>query len=175
MSWWVRRRLCNPQKYMVAPKQLPEHRTGSTGESYWTWMSGFALFVVLYLFNAQTFLIDKNVFAGFIGGGDVASPVSLLGDGLLVVYDGICSRVGQRKNGDLIVGAGVRLRDCGHLHCLPSVCRSRAFLLTGAMLATAMSANADGDHPGQKKTVAAMKAGHPDPMHPMRAKQTQAY
>ena len=53
----------NPQKYMVAPKQLPEHLHWFYWESYWTWMSGFALFVVLYLFNAQTFLIDKNVFA----------------------------------------------------------------------------------------------------------------
>ena len=45
----------NPQKYLVAPKQLPDHLHWFYWESYWTWMSGFALFVVLYLFNAQTF------------------------------------------------------------------------------------------------------------------------
>src|SRR6478752_3878094 len=51
----------NPQKYLVAPKQLPEHLHWFYWESYFTWMSGFALFIVLYLFNAGTFLVDKNV------------------------------------------------------------------------------------------------------------------
>jgi uncharacterized membrane protein len=51
----------NPQKYLVAPKTLPEHLHWFYWESYWTWMSGFALFVVLYLFNAGSFLVDKNV------------------------------------------------------------------------------------------------------------------
>ena len=52
-----------------------------------------------------------------------------------------------------------------------------AFLLTGAMLATAMSANvAMVIIPGQRKTVAAMKAGQtPDPIHPMRAKQRSVH
>ncbi|MGS0759347.1 urate hydroxylase PuuD, partial [Roseateles sp. GG27B] len=35
----------NPQKYMVAPPNLPQHLHWFYWESYWTWMSGFALFV----------------------------------------------------------------------------------------------------------------------------------
>jgi uncharacterized membrane protein len=31
-------------------------------ESYSTWLTGFALFTVLYLFNAVTFLVDKKVY-----------------------------------------------------------------------------------------------------------------
>ena len=50
------------QKYPVAPERLPEHLHWSMWESYSTWLTGFALFAVLYLFNASTFLIDKNVF-----------------------------------------------------------------------------------------------------------------
>jgi uncharacterized membrane protein len=52
-----------------------------------------------------------------------------------------------------------------------------AFLLTGAMLATAMSANvAMVIIPGQRKTIASMKAGTtPDPIHPMRAKQRSVH
>ena len=62
----------------MAPKQLPEHLHWFYWESYWTWMSGFALFVVLYLFNA-TFLIDKNVYAwGSSGAAIVASLVYLV-------------------------------------------------------------------------------------------------
>ncbi len=41
---------------------LPEHLHWFYWESYWTWLTGFALFTVLYLFNAGTFLIDKNVY-----------------------------------------------------------------------------------------------------------------
>ena len=71
----------NPQKYMVAPKQLPEHLHWFYWESYWTWMSGFALFVVLYLFNAQTFLIDKNVFAWGSSAAAIAASLVYLGMG----------------------------------------------------------------------------------------------
>ena len=47
-TWWRRR-------------ALPEHLHWFYWESYWTWMTGFALFTVLYLFNASSFLVDKNV------------------------------------------------------------------------------------------------------------------
>jgi uncharacterized membrane protein len=50
-------------KYMVAPRwrPLPENLHWSYWESYSTWLTGMALFTVLYLFNAGTFLIDKSV------------------------------------------------------------------------------------------------------------------
>ena len=44
----------HPQKYLVAPKTLPEHLHWFYWESYSTWLTGFALFTVLYLFNAGT-------------------------------------------------------------------------------------------------------------------------
>ena len=167
----------NPQKYMVAPKQLPEHLHWFYWESYWTWMSGFALFVVLYLFNAQTFLIDKNVFAwGSSAAAIVASLVYLVMG--WVVYDGICRAFGQRKNGDLIVGVLVFVYVIAATFIACHLFAGRAaFLLTGAMMATAMSANVlMVIIPGQRKTVAAMKAGQkPDPMHPMRAKQRSVH
>ena len=167
----------NPQKYMVAPKQLPEHLHWFYWESYWTWMSGFALFVVLYLFNAQTFLIDKNVFAWGSSAAAIAASLVYLVMGW-VVYDGICSVFGQAKNGDLIVGilVFVYVIIATFIACHLFAGRA-AFLLTGAMLATAMSANvAMVIIPGQRKTVAAMKAGQtPDALHPMRAKQRSVH
>ena len=167
----------NPQKYMVAPKQLPEHLHWFYWESYWTWMSGFALFVVLYLFNAQTFLIDKNVFAWDSSAAAIVASLVYLVMGW-VVYDGICRAFGQRKNGDLIVGVLVFVYVIAATFIACHLFAGRAaFLLTGAMLATAMSANVlMVIIPGQKKTVAAMKAGQkPDPMHPMRAKQRSVH
>ena len=51
----------NPQKYMVAPKKIHTKLHWFYWESYSTWLSGFALFTVLYLYNAGTFLIDKSL------------------------------------------------------------------------------------------------------------------
>jgi uncharacterized membrane protein len=167
----------NPQKYMVAPKQLPEHLHWFYWESYWTWMSGFALFVVLYLFNAQTFLIDKNVFAWGSSAAAIAASLVYLVMGW-VVYDAICRVFGQKKNGDLMVGILVFVYVVIATWIACHLFSGRAaFLLTGAMLATAMSANvAMVIIPGQRKTVAAMKAGTPpDPIHPMRAKQRSVH
>ena len=36
------------QKYLVAPDALPEHLTWFKWESYATWLSGFALMILLY-------------------------------------------------------------------------------------------------------------------------------
>src|SRR5450830_1097977 len=47
----------NPQKYLLAPKTLPQNLHWFFWEYYSTWLSGFALFSVLYLFNAGTFLV----------------------------------------------------------------------------------------------------------------------
>jgi uncharacterized membrane protein len=163
--------------YMVAPKQLPENLHWFYWESYWTWMSGFALFVVLYLFNAQTFLIDKNVFAWGSSGAAIGAALVYLVMGW-VVYDTICKVFGQKKNGDLIVGIAVFIYVIVATYIACHLFSGRAaFLLTGAMLATAMSANvAHIIIPGQKKTIAAMKAGEkPDPIHPMRAKQRSVH
>ena len=167
----------NPQKYMVAPKQLPDHLHWFYWESYWTWMSGFALFVVLYLFNAQTFLIDKNVFAWDSSAAAIAASLVYLVMGW-VVYDAICRVFGQKRNGDAIVGALVFVYVIVATYVACHLFAGRAaFLLTGAALATAMSANVlMVIIPGQRKTVAAMKAGQtPDPIHPIRAKQRSVH
>ena len=78
-----------------------------------------------------------------------------------MVYDGICRAFGQRRNGDLIVGVLVLVYVVVATFIACHLFAGRAaFLLTGAMLATAMSANVlMVIIPGQRKTVAAMKAG----------------
>jgi len=162
----------NPQKYLVAPKSLPEHLHWFIWESYSTWLTGFALFTVLYLFNAQIFLVDKNVF-DWSAGAAVAAALAFLAAGW-IVYDAICRLFGQRARGDLIVGVLL----FGFVVAATWVaCRlfagRAAFLLVGAMLATAMSANVlVWIIPGQRKVIAQMRAGQPvDPVHGQRAKQ----
>src|ERR671911_2259733 len=46
------------QKYLTAPPELPEPLHWFKWEAYTTWLSGFALLVVLYYFDADTRLVD---------------------------------------------------------------------------------------------------------------------
>ena len=166
----------HPQKYLVAPRQMPAHLHWFYWESYSTWLTGFALFTVMYLFNAGSFLVDKSVLDW--------SPAAAIGASLAFlvvcwfVYDTICRAFGQKKHGDLIVGAGVLVFVvfASWLACQLFAGRA-AFLLVGAMLATSMSANVlVWIIPGQRKVVAQLKAGQPvDPVHGWRAKQRSVH
>ena len=97
----------HPQKYTVAPQVIPEHLHWFYWESYATWLSGFALFTVLYLYQASTFLIDKSLYA-WSSPAAITAALGFLVVGW-VVYDVICRVFGQRANGDRIVGIGVTL------------------------------------------------------------------
>src|SRR5450432_1860634 len=48
-------------KYLVAPAKMPDELTWFKWEAYTTWLSGFALLVLVYYFNADLFLIDRAV------------------------------------------------------------------------------------------------------------------
>jgi uncharacterized membrane protein len=166
----------NPQKYMVAPRTLPEHLHWFYWESYSTWLTGFALFTVLYLFNAGTFLVDRSVHEWSAAAAAAAALAFLVA--FWLVYDLICRAFGQKRSGELIVGAGVVafVVLASWLACQLFAGRA-AFLLVGAMLATAMSANVFfWIIPGQRTVVAQMKAGQPvDPIHGQRAKQRSVH
>ena len=165
-------------KYMVAPrwKPLPENLHWSYWESYSTWLTGFALFTVLYLFNAGSFLIDKSVHDWSPGAAIGASLGFLVA--FWLIYDAICRTLGQKKNGDLIVGGlvFVFVIFASWLACQLFAGRA-AFLLVGAMLATAMSANVFfWIIPGQRKVVADLRAGRsPNPVHGQRGKQRSVH
>jgi uncharacterized membrane protein len=167
-------------KYMVAPPNLPDKLHWSYWESYSTWLSGFALLTVLYFFNASTFLVDKRVY-DWSGQAAILGALAYLVLGW-VVYDLICRVFGRAKDGsvggDLKVGILVFIYTCvaAYIACHFFAGRA-AFLLTGAMLATVMSANVFMVIiPGQRKVVAAMRAGQPvDANHGKRGKQRSVH
>ena len=149
----------NPQKYMVAPKKIHTKLHWFYWESYSTWISGFALFTVMYLWNASTYLIDKSLMDW--------SPAVAITAALSFfvvfwfVYDAICRVFGFRKNGELIVATLMLcvVAFASWLACQLFAGRA-AFLLVGAMIATAMSANVFvWIIPGQRKVVVAMTSG----------------
>ncbi len=170
----------NPQKYIGAPPALPKHLHWFYWESYSTWLTGFSLFTVLYLFQAGTFLIDQNVHAW----SPLAAVHAALGFlvGFWLIYDIVCRTLGQRRvgplSGDALVGLVVLgvIVAASWLACQLFAGRA-AFLLVGAMVATAMSANVFfWIIPGQRKVVAAIQAGQPiDPVHGQRGKQRSVH
>ncbi|MGY8524976.1 urate hydroxylase PuuD [Paracidovorax citrulli] len=163
----------NPQKYLGAPKTLPGNLHWFYWESYSTWMTGFGLLVVLYLFNASTFLIDRNVY-DMSPGAAVGLAIAYLLVGW-VVYDCICRLFGKN---DKVVGLLVALYVVLAAYVACNLFSGRAaFLLTGAMMATIMSANVlVWIIPGQRKMVAAVREGRPvDPIHGKHGKQRSVH
>ena len=165
-------------KYMVAPRwrPLPENLHWSYWESYSTWLTGFGLLTVLYLFNAGSFLIDRNVHV-WEPSAAVAAVLTFLVV-FWVLYDTICRTLGRGKHGDLRVGVLVLSLVVFAAWAACHLFAGRAaFLLVGAMMATAMTANVFfWIIPGQRKVVAQLRAGQePDRIHGIRGKQRSVH
>jgi uncharacterized membrane protein len=164
----------NPQKYLVAPPELPSELHWFKWEAYSTWLSGFALLTIVYYFNAQAMMVDKAV-------ADL-STWQAVGIGLAslvagwTVYDLLCrSRLGQH---DLAFGVVMFLLLVGAAYVLTHLLSGRAaYIHIGAMIGTIMVANvAHVIIPGQRKMVNAMMAGQkPDPVHGLKAKQRSVH
>ena len=123
-------------KWTVAPRELPEPLHWFKWEAYATWLSGFALLVVLYYFNADTYLVDESV-------RDISSAagitLSLLGLGVAwLVYDVACRVI----RNEFALGLLVLVFVAAAAYGASQVFSSRAsYLQVGAMLGTIMAAN----------------------------------
>ena len=164
----------NPQKYLGAPGKLPDRLHWFYWESYSTFLTGFALFTAIYLFQADTFLIDPRVHAW-----TPASAVACVLAFLVVfwfAYDAICRLFDQGSQvvAGTLVAALVAF--ASWLACDLFAGRA-AFVLAGGMMATTMSANVFfWIIPGQRRVIAQMKAGEPvDPAHGRRARQRSVH
>ncbi len=157
------------QKYLVAPERLPEHLTWFKWESYATWLSGFALLVLVYYLGADLFLIDRTVF-------DVGAPLAILislaslSIGWLV-YDQLCkSKLGESPTTLMaLLFVVLVVMAWGYTQ----VFSGRAALLhLGAFTASIMTANVFFViMPNQRIVVDDLKAGRtPDPKYGKIAK-----
>ncbi|MEM8957466.1 MAG: urate hydroxylase PuuD, partial [Pseudomonadota bacterium] len=162
------------QKYSVAPERMPEDLIWFKWESYATWLSGFALLVLIYYLGAELYLIDPNV-ADLPVWGAIAISLGSLGFGWLA-YDAICkSRFGE-DNTKLMMGLYLILVAMAWGYT--QVFSGRAALLhLGAFTATIMSANVFFIIiPNQKIVVADLRAGRtPDPKYGVIAKQRSTH
>ena len=164
----------NPQKYLGAPKRLPEHLHWFYWESYSTFLTGFALFAAIYLFQADTFLIDPRVHA-WAPAPAIACALAFLAV-FWLGYDAICRLFdqGDQRIAGALIAALVAF--ASWLACDLFAGRA-AFVLVGGMMAATMSANVFfWIIPGQRKVIAQMKAGETvDQAHGRRAKQRSVH
>ena len=166
----------HPVKFASKPPQMPANLHWFYWESYSTWITGFALLTVSYLWNASAYLIDKSRM-DWQPSTAVAVALSFFVV-FWLLYDAICRLFGKGKRGDAIVGAAVTVLVCAASYLACHLFAGRAaFLLVGAMIATTMSANVFfWIIPGQRTVVADIKAGRPvDPVHGVRGKQRSVH
>ena len=160
------------QKYQVAPPRLPEHLHWFKWEAYTTWLSGFALLVVLYWLDADTRLVDPAV-------ADLSAwqAVAISAGGLVLawlVYDAAC----RYLRDDRLVAAAVAALVTFSAFAAGELLASRAaFLQVGAMLGTIMAANVFFVIiPAHWELVRAKQEGRePDPQPGLRAKQRSVH
>ena len=161
-------------KYLVAPARMPDELTWFKWEAYTTWLSGFALLVVVYYLGAELYLIDKSVL-------DLTAPTAAaVAFGSLVLawllYEALCrSPLGRHEVALALVGYVFLV---GLTYAFTHVFSGRgAFTQIGALIGTIMVANVFIIViPNQKKTVAALLAGKaPDPRWGEEAKQRSVH
>jgi uncharacterized membrane protein len=162
------------QKYTLAPATLPEKLHWFKWEAYWTWLSGFALFVLIYWGSASTYLVDPAVMDLAPGTAVAISAVMLVSG--WVIYDLAC-RSALAKNEHALLGVAVGLLAISAFAACHIFSGRGAFLQVGAMTGTIMVANvAMVIIPGQRKMVAAMQAGQlPDPKYGASGKQRSVH
>jgi uncharacterized membrane protein len=157
------------QKYLVAPAALPEHLTWFKWESYATWLSGFAMLVLVYWLGAELYLIDPGVMDLTVWQAVALSAASLAVGWL--VYDRLCcSALGERPMVLMVVLFWVLVAaSWGYTQLFSG---RAAMLHLGAFTATIMSANVFlVIIPNQTIVVADLKAGRrPDPKYGKIAK-----
>ena len=158
------------QKYGVAPAELPAELTWFKWEAYATWLSGFALLVVMYYLGAEIFLIDRGRLDLPVWAAIAISAGSLVLGWL--AYDALCkSRLGLH-DGRLAVILFVALVAAAWAYDQVFTGRA-AYLHAGALIGTMMVANVFFIIiPNQKVVVADLIAGRsPDPALGRQAKQ----
>ena len=142
------------KKFRNAPQQLPAVLHWFKWEAYTTWLSGFALLVVVYYFNAQGFLINPQVSAVSTSQAITLGIVAVIGSWL--VYDGLCRSPLQRL--PLLLGTCIFFALVALAWGLSAVFSARAaYIHVGAAIGTMMVGNVFFVIiPAQKEMVAAL-------------------
>ncbi len=126
------------RKYSVAPSEVPDHLTWFKWESYSTWLSGFALMVVIYWVGGELYLIDSAKSDFELWQAIIISAASLVIGWF--IYDFLCKSRFRNNPSLLMVVLFFILVVMGWSY--NQIFTGRAvFLHLGAFTATIMTAN----------------------------------
>jgi uncharacterized membrane protein len=166
--------LYRSQKYGLPPARMPEPLHWFKWEAYTTWLSGFALLVVLYYFDADLRLVDADA-ADLAAWAAIVLSLGGLALGWLV-YEALCRTVGGRSQ-IALAAVGVVAVAVAAWGATELFAPRAAYLQVGAMLGTIMAANVlVSIIPAHRKLVAAMEEGRePDPAPLLEAKQRSVH
>ncbi len=162
------------QKYRLAPEKLPATLHWFKWEAYWTWITGFALLVLVYYANAEVFLIDAEVMPLSQGGAIGIGLASLVAG--LAVYEGLCRS--PLRNSDAGLALAILVFFALVAWALAQLFSGRgAFIHFGAILGTIMAGNvAHIIIPGQRELVRAKQEGRePDAKYALAGKQRSVH
>lgn len=127
------------EKLLMGPTKVPDHLHWFKWESYWTWMSGFALLSLIFYTGSGTFLLDETISDITYGKAVLLSLFSIFGSWFF--YDFIWERKSIRENpmpGHLLTLGWF----FGMTYILTHTISGRAaYIHIGAMLGTWMTAN----------------------------------
>jgi uncharacterized membrane protein len=159
-------------KYRLAPPRLPEPLYWFKWEAYTTWLSGFALMVFLYYFNADTYLIDKSV-ADLSDGVAIGISIGLLAVAW-IVYDALCRLL---RNELVLAAALLGLTTLAAWGASELFSGRASYVQVGSMLGTMMVGNVFFVIiPAHWGLIRAKEAGRePDPAPALRAKQRSVH
>ncbi|NLZ09951.1 MAG: urate hydroxylase PuuD [Alcaligenaceae bacterium] len=169
------------QKYQTAPAELPKDLHWSFWKSYTTWLSGFALFAIMYMSNPTFFLANPGSpwqWVRDLSGWQLNTVALVFLLGGWIVYDQLCRRISPNMERDGVLSIAVAIMMVVVAWLSIQIFQGRAaFLITGAVMATAMSANVFfWIIPGQRRMVNAMKKGDaPNPIDGKRGKQRSVH
>jgi uncharacterized membrane protein len=147
------------EKYKLAPEQQPKTLHWFKYEAYFTWLSGIVLLMIVYYFNAASFMVDSAVM-------DIKPGTS--------IFIGIASLVLGWIFYDLLCKSAIVQRKFSFMVCMFIFISAMAFILSqflsgraayvhiGAMIGTMMAGNVfKVIIPSQKALVRAAKYGKP--------------
>lgn len=129
----------NVEKRNIEPGKLPAPLHWFKWESYWTWISGFTMLIIVYYFGANAYLIDPSVMALQPWEAIIISLGILAGSWMFYHYLW-SSDFGRsnKKRSMIITTIFIMLMAVVLTHIFSG---RGAFLHAGAMLATWMTAN----------------------------------
>lgn len=141
-------------KYAYGPEKMPETLHWFKWEAYTTWLSGFALLIIVYYFGASAYLIDPSV--------NAMSPATAISLGLGLIFGGLAlyelaCRSPLAKY-PLAFGIGLVALICIVSYLSTQWFSGRgAYIHVGALIGTIMAGNVFFNiMPNQRKMVAAV-------------------